>query len=136
MPKLPISAESSEVFLTLDIDEFMGGVAVLQASAKKDKAGLVRFARKDESLVISMPSDAGGMDEYPLITSTEDGLDDVVFTLDHTYIKSLADQFNLDSIRLGVHQRGRGGYVSFLHDEGSDDDGVGNQYHTVIVWHS
>jgi hypothetical protein len=136
MPKLPIEAEESDVSLTLDVEEFMGGVAVLQASAKKDKAGVVSFASKDGSLVISMPSDAGGVDEYPLITSTEDGLGEVTFSLDHSYIKSLADQFDLDSIRLGVHQRGRGGYVSFLHDEGSDDDGVGNQYHTVIVWHS
>lgn len=136
MPKLPLDAEDSEVALNLDIDEFMGGVAVLQASAKKDKADVVCFASKGGSLVISMPSDAGGVDEYPLITSTGDGLGEVTFSLDHSYIRSLADQFDLDAIRLGVHQRGRGGYVSFLHDEGSDDDGVGNQYHTVIVWHS
>ena len=136
MPKLPIEAEESEISLTLDVDEFMGGVAVLQASAKKDKADVVSFACKGGSLVISMPSDAGGVDHYPLITSTEDGLGEITFSLDHSYIKSLADQFKLDTIRLGVHSRGRGGYVSFLRDEGSGEEGVGNEYHTVIVWHS
>ena len=132
MPKLPIQVEETEINMALDIEEFMGGVAVLLASAKKghDK---VSFASKDDVLVISMPSAAGGVDEYPLITSTG-SLGEVSFSLDYSYIKSLADHFNLDTVNLGVHQRGRGGYVSFLFDEGGDDGDEGNQYHTVIVW--
>ena len=71
-----------------------------------------------------------------MITSTEEGLGEITFSLDYSYIKSLSDQFDLDTLRLGVHQRGRGGYVSFLHDDGSEEEAEGNQYHTVIVWHS
>ena len=135
MPKLPIDVEDSGAHLNLDIEEFMGGVDLLLASAKKGQE-TVTFASKGGSLVISMPSDAGGDDEYPLITSTEEGLGEVAFSLDYSYIKSLSDQFDLDTLRLGVHQRGRGGYVSFLHDDGSEEEAEGNQYHTVIVWHS
>ena len=135
MPKLPIEVDERTMSLSLNVDEFMGGVDVLLASAKKGHE-TVTFASKDGVLTISMPSDAGGDDEYPLITSTETGLGDITFGIDYAYIKSLADHFDLDTVELGVHQRGRGGYVSFLYeDEGSTEDS-GNQYHTVIVWRS
>jgi len=135
MPKLPIEAVARTMGLSLNVDEFMGGVDVLLASAKKGHE-TVTFSSKDGVLTISMPSDAGGDDEYPLITSAETGLGDITFGIDYAYIKSLAEHFDLDTVELGVHQRGRGGYVSFLYeDEGSTEDS-GNQYHTVIVWRS
>lgn len=83
-----------------------------------------------------MPSEAGGHDEYPMILSSESGLEDQTFTLDYSYLKTLADLLSLETLTLGVHQRGRGGYVSFFHDEGSEDDAdySGNRYYTVILW--
>jgi len=135
MPKLPITVADRTMSLSLDVDEFMGAVDVLLSSAPKGQE-TVFFSSKDGTLVISMPSDAGGVDEYPLITSTEKGLNDITFGIDYAYIRSLADQFDLDTLDLGVHERGRGGYVSFLYeDEGATEDS-GNQYHTVIVWRS
>jgi len=135
MPKLPIEVDERTMSLSLNVDEFMGAVDVLLSSAPKGHE-TVTFASKDGVLTISMPSDAGGEDEYPLITSTETGLGDITFGIDYAYIKSLAEHFDLDTVELGVHQRGRGGYVSFLYeDEGSTEDS-GNQYHTVIVWRS
>ena len=135
MPKLPIDVDERTMSLSLNVDEFMGAVDVLLSSAPKGHE-TVTFASKDGALVVSMPSDAGGEDEYPLITSTESGLGDITFSIDYAYVRSLADQFDLDTVELGVHERGRGGYVSFLYeDEGSTEDS-GNQYHTVIVWRS
>ena len=135
MPKLPIEVDERTMSLSLNVDEFMGAVDVLLSSAPKGHE-TVTFASKDGVLTISMPSDAGGEDEYPLITSTETGRGDITFGIDYAYIKSLAEHFDLDTVELGVHQRGRGGYVSFLYeDEGSTEDS-GNQYHTVIVWRS
>ena len=133
MPRLPIEVEETDMRLNLDVTEFFGAIAVLLASAPKGHE-TVKFASTDSALVISMPSDAGGEDEYPLITSTATGLGDLTFSLDYSYLGAIVDQFDLDSISLGVHQRGRGGYVSFIYeDEGATEDS-GNQYHTVIVW--
>jgi DNA polymerase III sliding clamp (beta) subunit (PCNA family) len=133
MPSLPVVIDEPTMKLSLDVDEFMGAVGLLLSSAPKGQE-TVSFASKGGTLVISMPSDAGGVDEYPLISSTETGLNDITFGIDYSYIRSLADQFDLDTLDIGVHERGRGGYVSFLYeDEGSTEDS-GNQYHTVIVW--
>ena len=135
MPSLPIDVEAAEVSLTLNVEEFMGAVDLLLASAPKGH-GVVKFSSGDGSLMVSVPSAAGGDDEYPLIVSSGAGMDDLTFSLDYSYIKALSDQFRLDTLVLGVHQRGRGGYVSFVHeDEGGTPDS-GNQYHTVIVWYS
>lgn len=135
MPTLPISIDERTMSLSLDVGEFMGAVDVLLSSAPKGQE-TVSFSSKQGALVLSMPSDAGGVDEYPLITSTETGLNDITFGIDYSYIRSLADQFDIDTMDLGVHERGRGGYVSFLHeDEGATEDS-GNQYHTVFVWRS
>ena len=134
MPKLPIETEESSITMTLNMDEFMGAVAVLLSSAPKGHE-VVTFASKNGSLVVSMPSDAGGVDEYPLVVSQESGMEELTFSLDYSYIKSIADQFDLDDVSLGIHQRGRGGYVSFMHDDDATNQ-TGNQYYTVIVWHS
>ena len=134
LPKLPVDVEKAEVTMTLNIDEFMDAVAVLLSSAPKGQE-TVTFSSKDGSLVVSMPSDAGGVDEYPLVVSQEDGLGEQTFALDYSYIKSIADQFDLDDMLLGVHRRGRGGYVSFMHEDDATNQ-TGNQYHTVIVWHA
>jgi len=133
MPRLPVEVESTDITLTLDVSEFRGAIDVLLASAPKGHE-IVRFSSVDGALVLSMSSDAGGEDEYPLITSTATGLGDVAFSLTHSYIGAISDHFDLDTLSLGVHQRGQGGYVSFVHqDEGATEDS-GNHYHTVIVW--
>ena len=130
MPSFPVDEEEREMSITLDVKEFMGAVDVLLASAPKGH-GDVTFFAKNSALVVQMPSAAGGEDEYPLEVSTESGLGDTSFSIDYAYIKSLSDLFDLDTIELGVHKRGRGGYVSFLHEDGGEK---GNRYFTVIVW--
>jgi hypothetical protein len=136
LPALTLDIESeSSVSVSLNIEEFMGAIDVLLASAPKGH-GAVTFSSQQGGLVLSMPSEAGGHDEYPMILSSESGLEDQTFTLDYSYLKTLADLLSLETLTLGVHQRGRGGYVSFFHDEGSEDDAdsSGNRYYTVILW--
>lgn len=135
LPSLSLSIETSPVTISLNIEEFMGAIDVLLASAPKGHEA-VTFSSNEGILTLSMPSEAGGSDEYPMIHSTETGLEEVSFSLDYSYLKTLADLFSLDTLTLGVHQRGRGGYVSFLHDEGNDSDEnpSGNCYYTVILW--
>ncbi|MBQ73265.1 MAG: hypothetical protein CMJ67_10215 [Planctomycetaceae bacterium] len=136
MPKLPVEVEESDVTLSLSVEEFNGAVDVLLAAAPKGHAA-VSFSASDEgTLYLSMPSEAGGIDEYPMIQSTATGLNDTSFKMDYSYVGHIADMFDLDFVTFGVHERGRGGYVSFAYeDEGATEDS-GNHYYTVIVWHS
>ena len=131
MPRLPIEVEDSGVSLTLDVGEFAGAVDVLLASAPKGHDAVEFSTGEDGSLVLSMPSDAGGHDTYPLIRSTAEGLDDLTFALEFDYVRTLSDHFSLDHITFTVHQRKRGGYVSFTHDGDEEDS---NFHHAVLLW--
>jgi len=133
MPTLEVKPTDIEVSVELNVEEFHNAVAVLSASAPKGHEA-VTFQSKDGGLTLSMPSAAGGEDEYPLIHSTESSLGDTVFTLDYTYIRAIADLFALDNVKFGVHSRKSGGYVSFQYEDDTEEEDTGNQYYTVIVW--
>ena len=133
LPQLPVDVEDTDIRFQINVEEFTNAVDVLLASAPKGHP-TVTFSSKDGGLVVSMPSEAGGHDEFPLLHSTEEGMGDLSFTLDYAYIRSIADQFGLDTVDFGVHRRGKGGYVSFSHEDDGDDSSLGNRYHTVIVW--
>lgn len=137
MPKLPIQVEESDTTLTIDVNEFNGAVDVLLASAPKGHAAVSFSTGEGGTLYLAMPSEAGGKDEYPMIQSVATGFGEgLSFTMDYSYVGNIADMFDLDSVSFGVHERGRGGYVSFAYeDEGATEDS-GNHYYTVIVWHS
>lgn len=136
MPKLPVEVEESDVTLSLSVEEFNGAVDVLLASAPKGHAAVAFSTGENGTLYLAMPSEAGGIDEYPMIQSTATGFGDTSFKMDYSYVGHIADMFDLDFVTFGVHERGRGGYVSFAYeDEGATEDS-GNHYYTVIVWHS
>ncbi len=137
MPKLPVAVEESDTTLTIDVTEFNGAVDVLLASAPKGHAAVSFSTGEEGTLYLAMPSEAGGKDEYPMIQSVASGFGEgLSFTMDYSYVGNIADMFDLDSVSFGVHERGRGGYVSFAYeDEGATEDS-GNHYYTVIVWHS
>lgn len=136
MPKLPVEVEESDVTLSLSVEEFNGAVDVLLAAAPKGHAAVAFSTGEDGTLYLAMPSEAGGIDEYPMIQSTATGFGDTSFKMDYSYVGHIADMFDLDFVTFGVHERGRGGYVSFAYeDEGATEDS-GNHYYTVIVWHS
>jgi hypothetical protein len=135
MPTLEVNAEDTGVALSLNVDEFNRALDILLASAPKGHEA-VEFRAEGEGLVLSMPSAAGGSDSYPMIFSTQTGLGSTVFSLDYSYIKSIADLFGLDMVDLSVHVRQRGGYVSFAHEDEGGAEAKANAYYTVIVWRS
>jgi len=139
MPRLPVEVEESDTVLNIDVAEFNAAVAVLLSSAPKGHDAVAFSVSEGDNLVLAMPSDAGGTDEYPLIQSTASGfsaLEASSFSVDYSYVGAIADMFDLDSVSLRVHEKGRGGYISFSYeDEGSTEDS-GNHYYTVIVWRS
>ena len=116
--------------MDLDRDEFSAGIAVLLASAPKGHES-VTFSCGSGGITISMPSEAGGVDEYPLSLATLKGEFDSQFTIDFPYLLGISDTFGLSTLSLGINERGRGGFVSFR----SEDEGeAANKYYTVIVW--
>lgn len=119
----------------LDMGDFGSAVAILSASAPKSHEA-VKFKYLDGKVILSMPSEAGGDDEYPLSSSNITNGDIFAdgFTIDYPYLKSIAEAFGLSSIQVGVTKRGKGGFISVKHVD--DEELGGNKYFTVVVWKS
>jgi len=86
-------------------------------------------------VILSMSSEAGGDDEYPVPCSSLENADvfsEEGFVVDYSYLLGIIDHFGLGDLNLGVNRRGKGGFVAFRHAEtfGSTD----SNYHTVVVW--
>ena len=121
--------------IDLDMGEVNAAISVLSASAPKGHEQITfRYDDDSEKVVLSMPSEAGGNDEYPLSLATvENGENfDTEFTIDYTYLNGIVNVFSLDKIELGVNKRGRGGFASFKYSEADTD--TSNKYFSVIVW--
>ena len=118
--------------MTLDCAEFSKAISVLSASAPKGQEQVTfLYDPKTEVLSLSMPCEAGGTDEFPLEKTKVTGGDKFTtpFTVDYPYIKGIGATFGLDTIDFGIVAKGRGGFISFKHEEGE-----GNRYFSVIVW--
>lgn len=135
-PTLALDMEKApECVIKVDLNELNAGVNVLQASAPKGHDSVTfSWNDKTEKVVLSMPSVAGGNDEYPLaLTEFEEiGEKFDTFTIDFPYLRSISSTFSLDTLSLGVHKMGRGGYTSFKHTDSEDENS--NIYYAVIVW--
>lgn len=129
MPQIPLEIKDTTIKLNIDVDEFMGAVRVLLASAPKGHE-MVGFSSQGGALVVSMPSDAGGEDTFPLVNSTETNLQDIKFSLGYSYVKMLSDLFGQVKLEFGVHLHAKSGYVSYAHD----DPESGAHYYTVFLW--
>jgi len=133
-PTLNVDRDTpDEVTLTLDRAEFFSAVSVLSASAPKGHQ-LVTFKYEAERVLVCMPSEAGGEDEFALNLAIVTGGDkfDSPFTVDYPYIKGICDSFKLDSVAFGVTKRGKGGFTSHRNEDEAEDGG--NRYFSVIVW--
>ncbi len=121
--------------IDLDMTEVNAAISVLSASAPKGYESLTfRYDGDAEKVVLSMPSEAGGNDEYPLSLATvENGANfDTAFTIDYAYLKGIVSTFSLEKVELGVNKRGRGGFTSFKYADADSD--TSNKYYSVIVW--
>ena len=134
-PLLKVDREAAdEALFTVSADDLRSAVAVLSASAPKDNTN-VRVRANGKGVVLSMASEAGGDDEYPVACSSIENADvfaEEGFVVDYPYILGIIDHFGLGDLNLGVNRRGKGGYVAFRHAEqfGTSD----SNYHTVMVW--
>ena len=121
--------------IDLDMNELSAAISVLSASAPKGHESITfRYDNENEKVVLSMPSEAGGKDEYPLSLATVENGDnfDGEFTIDYSYLKGIVSTFSLEKVELGVNKRGRGGFTSFKYSDTDTEDS--NKYFSVIVW--
>ncbi len=134
-PLLKVDREAvDEATFTVAAEDLKSAVAVLSASAPKDNTN-VRVRSNGEGVVLSMSSEAGGDDEYPVPCSAMENSDvfaEEGFVVDYPYILGIIDHFGLGDLNLGVNRRGKGGFIAFRHAEqfGASD----SNYHTVVVW--
>jgi len=135
-PTLNVDREAEDDSkLEIDQAEFLSAIAVLTAGAPKGHESVTfSYDHKEKEVKLTMPCEAGGEDEYPLslakVTNGEKWVKP--FTVDYPYINGIGSTFGLDSLTFGVNERGRGGFISFRHN---DEEGKnGNRYFSVIVW--
>lgn len=133
-PKLKgVESDASEVWVEFAGGDLRSAVSVLSASASKDNEAIL-LSVKDKQLVFSMPSEAGGTDEYPVDLTASENLDK--FPVDgasvgFSHLLGFCDHFALDTLRLEVHFKGKGGFFAFRKGTSEED---ANSYYTVVVW--
>ena len=134
-PKLDVNPENDdESSFVLDLIDFKSAVSVLSASAPKNHE-TIRLRYLDGRVVASMPSDAGGEDDYPLTVKGDIVNGDAFadgFTVGHNYLKSIADAFGVAELKLGVNRRGRGGFIGVRHKDPVESGAT--DYFAVLVW--
>ena len=134
-PKLDVNPENDdESSFVLDLVDFKSAVSVLSASAPKNHE-TIRLRYLDGRVVASMPSDAGGEDDYPLTVKGDIVNGDAFadgFTVGHNYLKSIADAFGVAELKLGVNRRGRGGFIGVRHKDPVESGAT--DYFAVLVW--
>ena len=133
-PKLKgVESDPSEVWVEFAPDDLRSAVSVLSASASKDNDAVL-LSVKNKQLVFSMTSEAGGTDEYPVDLTGSDNLE--AFPVDgasvgFSHLLGFCDHFSLDTLRLEVHFKGKGGFFAFR--KGTSDEDA-NVYYSVVVW--
>ncbi len=134
-PKLDVNPENDdESSFVLDLVDFKSAVSVLSASAPKNHE-TIRLRYLDGRVVASMPSDAGGEDDYPLTVKGDIVNGDAFadgFTVGHNYLKSIADAFGVAELKLGVNRRGKGGFIGVRHKDPVESGAT--DYFAVLVW--
>lgn len=134
-PSLKVDQNSPpDAEFEMDMGDFKSAVAILSASAPKNHE-TVRFRHLDGKIVVSMPSEAGGEDEYPLVPKGDIQNGDLIsegFSIDYPYLEDISEAFGLDSLKIGITKRGKGGFISVKHVD--EDTLGGNKYYTVVVW--
>lgn len=135
-PKLDVNPDNQDAAsFTLDLADFKSAISILSASAPKNHE-TIRLRYLDGRVMASMPSDAGGDDDYPLTVKGDIVNGDVFggegFIIGHQYIKSIADAFGVAELKLGVNIRGKGGFIGVRHTDPVEAGGT--DYFAVLVW--
>jgi DNA polymerase III sliding clamp (beta) subunit (PCNA family) len=137
-PRLKVDEADSEVWIQIPAEDFKDAINVLSASSTKGnerisfRTSLSGTSLSGQSIILSMTSEAGGEDEYPIELSGSEGLEKFPedgFTVDYGHLLGLISHFNLNSLDLEVFRKGKGGYVAFRRGVKNE-----NSYFSVIVW--
>ena len=130
-PSLNLSKDGDDAIQwTIRTKELLQGIKQLSASAEKENKKL-RFSFKDGQVLIGVTSTTGKEETFPLECIEQLNSEDLPeegFWLNYRYIEHIVDHFGGDTIKFGINQRGKGGFVRFLHSVGGDE------YLTVVVW--
>ena len=123
--------------LEIPSEDIQAGLLQISAAATKDDV-FVHFSLRDGVLIASMNAEGGGTSEYPItnaVVHNPESLEEGGFTVSYQYLQSLMSTFDLDTLQLGVHRLGAGGYLSFRHVGAAPAEGVEpNTYRTIIAW--
>lgn len=121
-----------QVWWTLDVEELENAIRYLGSSAAKDDTRLrFHFDDASKTVVASVASSSGGEDSLPIKTIDYGGVDELPaqgFMVRHPYLTKITAQFASDTLRFGIFQKKKGGWVRFQHEKDGDN------YLTVVVW--
>ena len=134
-PRLKVDENDGEVWVQIPAADFKSAISVLSASSTKGNERLTfRAGLSGQSVILSMTSEAGGEDEYPIELSGYEGMENFPedgFTVDYGHLLGLISHFNLDALDIEVFRKGKGGYIAFRRGGKESNE---NSYFSVIVW--
>lgn len=128
--------EGDQAMWEVDVEEMLAGITCLSAAADRDNTR-VRFTfDSDENNVVMAMRSVGGeednpWDYYPLDAVNSENTSKVPadgFEVDYSYIQAIVGHFGGKTLRFGISQKGKGGYIRFRHEVGDD------LFLTVVVW--
>ena len=123
----PLSKDNRDVpdsfSITIDHAEYTLAVLMISAAAPKGHER-ISFKNVDGAVVVSMPSEAGGVTDYTLTLAVLKDPEKFTmsFDIDCSYIQGLISTFGGESLRLGCTPRGNGGYCTFHHFDNVEDE--------------
>jgi len=132
-PGLNVGDDSDEkVWWTVDVAEMEQCIRFLTTAAAKDDTRIkFRFDKGEDSVVMSVAASAGGEISLPVKTIDYGGIEDLPdtgFMVRHPYLTKVTSQFASDTLRFGIFEKKKGGWVRFQHEKDGD------KYLTVVVW--
>jgi len=118
----------------VDCGELSSGIKCLEATAPRDNnVFCFSFSKDRDKVVMSVDSAAGSRDEYDLECISKENIDaipDEGFFLNYSYLEKIMAHFpSMETLKLGINKRGKGGFVCFRNGSGEDLN-----YATVMVW--
>lgn len=113
-------------------DSLLHGIQRLSAAAERDNTRLkFSFDKVSGKVVLGVKTVSGKENTFALDCIEQDNaetLPEEGFWLDYPYIQGIVNHFEGETVKFGINQRGKGGYVRFRHTSGEDE------FLTVVVW--
>jgi hypothetical protein len=132
-PTLKVAKDGDDAIRwEINKEELLRGIQRLSAAADRDNTRLkFSFDKVSGKIVLGVKSVSGKENTFDIECVEQDNaetLPDEGFWLDYPYITHIVGHFGGDTVKFGINQRGKGGYVRFHHSSGDDD------FLTVVVW--